>query len=199
VDPERIEKLLYECYGLRVMPRVVGSALPLGDARWRSFFIRDVQRLLDRHPRFPGVQLALADARPGDASFLQLLDELRIALPSPRVLSIAVPADFEAGSLGELAKRADQLVVPHGPGGFISKLHVRAVAARTAAVLAACEGKPVLFAITPEDSLRATLRGIHLGLAQANAPAHFQGVAMDATGGVAPEAWLDFHDRFVKP
>ena len=197
-DAAQTETFLYECYGLRVIPQVGGAQLPLGDTRWRTFFVRDVRRLLDQHPRFLGVQLRLPDVKAGDANFLALLDEVRAALPPGRALSIVVN-DWDESWTRTVAGKADQLVVALGEPGFSSKLYERTAADRTAAALAWCEGKPVLVAVPADGNLRAALRGVHLGLSRAPVPAHWQGVAVEAADAPTDDAWRDFRERWVKP
>ena len=197
-DAAQTETLLYECYGLRVMPQVGGAQLPLGDARWRTFFVRDVRRLLDQHPRFPGVQLRLPDVKAGDGNFLLLLDEVRAALPAGRTLSVAA-GEWDEAWFREVARRADQLMVPLGEAGFSSKMYERAAADRIASALAWSEGKPVLAAAPAAGNLRAALRGVHLGLSRAPVPAHWQGVAIEAAGVPDEDTWRDFRERWVKP
>ena len=193
-DAAQTESFLYECYGLRVIPQVGGTGLPLGDARWRTFFVRDVRRLLDQHPRFLGVQLRMPEVKAGDAGFLLLLAEVRAALPEGRVLSIAM-GDWDEAWTREVARKADQLLVALGEPGFSSKLYERTAADRTAAALAWSEGKAVLVAV-PAGDLRAALRGVHLGLSRAPVPAHWQGVALEAAGAPGEEAWRDLRERW---
>lgn len=200
LDAARTEALLYECYDARGWAQISGAKFALDDARWRRFFIVEVRRLLDRHPRLRGVQLDLSALPDGNAALLTFLDEIRPVLaPDTRPLSIAVGA-WREPYFREVARRADQLVVPlEVSASAFSRFSVARNVALIGAAFAWGEGKPALLSIPADKRMRRGLGTIHLGLSRQPLPEHYQGVILD--GGEAPGAatWTDFKARFLHP
>ena len=54
VEGARLEAVLYECYDARGWAQIHAPTLPCSDSRWRRFFVLDLRRLLNRHPRLQG-------------------------------------------------------------------------------------------------------------------------------------------------
>ena len=199
LDSARTEALLYECYDARGWVQIAAPNFPLGDLRWRRFFIVDLRRLLDRHPRLRGVQLDFA-ATGENPALLPFLDELRTALATDaRPLSIAA-GSWKEPFLREVARRADQLILPlEVPASGFSRFSVSRSVERIAATLSQCESKPVLLRIPADTRLRRGLGTAHLGLSQQPLPDTYQGIVLDAGDGPGVAGWLDFRARFVKP
>ena len=199
LDAARTEALLYECYDARGWAQIGGASFPLDDVRWRRFFILDLRRLLDRHPRLRGVQLDLSAIAEGHASLLPFLDDIRAALaPDTRPLSIAA-GRWSESYFREVARRADQLVIPlEISASAFSRFNVEQNVGRIGSAQAWCEGKAVLFRIPTGKRLRRGLSTLHLGLGKWSVAEPYQGIILDA--GDAPDAatWADFKTRFLK-
>ena len=198
-DSARIEALLYECYDARGWAQFGGAGFPLDDVRWRRFFILDLRRLLDRHPRLRGVSLDFANA-PENSSLLPFLDELRTALaPDTRLLSITT-GSWKEPFFREVAKYADQLVVPLDVStSSFSRFNFYESAERIGKAQSFCEGKALLFRIPADRRLRRGVSTLHYGLSKWSASGQYQGIVLDAGEGPSADGWLDFRARFVKP
>lgn len=200
-DSARIESLLYECYDARGWAQIGGAPFPLDDVRWRRFFILDLRRLLDRHPRLRGVQLDLSNIADGNAALLTLLDDIRATLaPDTRPLSIAA-GNWKEPYFREVARRADQLVIPLDvSASAFSRFNVEQNVERIGRSLAFSEGKAVIFRIPAGQRLRRGLSTLHFGLSKwsGSVTEPYQGIILDA--GDAPDAatWADFTTRFLK-
>ena len=199
LDSTRTEALLYECYDARGWAQIDAAQFHLEDPRWRRFFIVDVRRLLDRHPRLRGVSLDFSNASENPA-LLSLLEELHAALaPEKRPLAI-VTGPWPEPFFREAARHADQLSVPLDVSTSVfSRFNVSRSIQRVGAMLAQCEGKPVLFRIPADARLRRGIATVHLGLSRQPLPNHYQGVVIESENGPTAEGWLDFRARFVKP
>ncbi len=200
LDAARTEALLYECYDARGWAQIGGASFPLDDVRWRRFFIVDLRRLLDRHPRLRGVQLDLSNVADGNAALLTFLDELRAVLaPDTRPLSIAVGA-WKEPYFREVARRADQLVVPlEVSASAFSRFGASRNVTRIGNALAWCEGKPTLLRIPADKRLRRGLATVHLGLSRQPLPEQYQGVILDVGDASGTGTWTDFKARFLRP
>ena len=200
LDAARIEALLYECYDARGWAQIGGVRFPLNDVRWRRFFILDLRRLLDRHPRLRGVSLDFAGSVTESPALLAFLDELRAALaPDTRPLSI-VAGSWKEAFFREVARRADHLVVPLDVAkSSFSRFNFYDNAERIGKAQSFCEGKPVLIRIPADQRLRRGLATLHYGLGKWPASDQYQGIVLDAGDGPSAAGWLDFRARFVKP
>ena len=199
-DSARIEQLLYECYDARGWAHIGVAQLPFDDPRWRRFFIVDLRRLLDRHPRLRGVQLDLSNIADVSPALLTLLDELRPVLaPDARPLSI-VARHWEQPYFREVARRADQLVVPLDvSASAFARFRVSKDTRRIGSALAWCEGKPVLFRIPADKRLRHGLSTVHFGLSKCGDPARCDGIILEATTAPAAASWTDLRIHFLRP
>ena len=200
LDAARTEALLYECYDARGWAQIGGAQFALDDVRWRRFFIADLRRLLDRHPRLRGVQLDLAEIADGSPALVTFLDELRAALaPDARPLSIAT-GNWKEPCFREVARRADQLVIPLDiSASLFARFSVLRNVARIGNALAWCEGKPALFRIPAGKRLRRGVSTVHLGLGRQPLPEQYQGVILDAGEAPTADGWTELRTRFLRP
>lgn len=225
VDPQRTEKFLDEFAGFRVMPWIGGpngGSVRYRNEKWRQAFLNSVRRLLEAHPRFAGVHLNVEPLTSGDADFLKLLDELKAALPSGKLLSIAAyppPTRWQSSEdvhwsedyFRQISKRCDQVaVMMYDTALRVPKLYQGLMADWTTEVLAWSEGKPVLLGVPTYDdagveyhnprveNLRNALLGIHRGLSRQPLPSNYQGVAMYCDWETDEAEWKFFRDHFVK-
>lgn len=97
VDPVQTEAFLDVFEDFEVIPWIGGVHLkhcPVSKPTWRSAFIASANDLLKAHPRFAGVQVNIEPMPNGTASYIDLLRELKAALPAtpgqrPPILSVA--------------------------------------------------------------------------------------------------------------
>ena len=200
LDAARTEALLYECYDARGWAQINGASFLLDDVRWRRFFIVELRRLLDRHPRLRGVQLDLTAVADGNAALLTFLDELRPApAPDTRPISIAAGAWSEV-YFREVARRADQLIIPlEVSASVLSRFSTARNLGRIGHALAWSESKPVLFRIPADKRLRRAMGTIHLGLSRQPLPDQYQGIILDAGDAPTSDTWTDLRMRFLRP
>lgn len=225
VDSAQTKTFLDEFAGFRVMPWIGGpnggSARYRND-KWRKAFIASVKQLLDAHPRFAGVHLNVESLTSGDADFLEFLDELKVGLPSGKILSIAAyppptrwqPSEdvhWSADYFREIAKRCDQLaVMMYDTSLRFPKLYQHLMAAWTGEVLAWSEGKPVLLGVPTysdvgvdyhhpcAENLKNSLLGVHRGLSRQTLPTNYQGVAIYCDWETDESEWKYFRESFLK-
>lgn len=218
VDDVQIEKLLdaTDAAGMRVIPWIGGvyrENARLHEPTWRREFCAQVAVLFVRHPRFAGVQVNIEPCPSGDADYLVLLEQIRAALPTGKVLSVAAyppptrwqPAPevhWDEGYFREVAKRVDQLaVMMYDTAVPLEKVYTSLMASWTREVLDWAEGQAVLLGLPVyEDAgtgyhdprvenLEAALRGIHAGLTSRPEAlaAHYQGAALYADWTLSQE------------
>lgn len=200
IDSARIDALLYECYQARGWGRISLAGSAYDDPRWRRFFITDLRRLLDRLPRLRGVMLDLADVNDVSPALLTLLDELRPVLATDsRPLAIVAHA-WEAPYFREVARRADQLVIPlEISASPFSRFAGNAAVKRIREAFAACEGKPVLLSIPADRRLQRGLATIHFAFGKTGAPEQFAGVFLQTSTAPDPTMWADLRTHFLRP
>ena len=200
IDSARIDALLYECSDARGWAQINIAQLPFDDPRWRRFFITDLRRLLDRQPRLRGVHLDLSRIPDVSPALLTLLDELRPVLaPDTRLLSIAT-YPWKEPYFREIARRADQLVVPlNVSSSALARFNVYDSVERIGNSLAWSEGKPVLFRIPADKRLRRGLSTLHFGLRKWQVTDQYQGIVLDATAAPNAAAWAELRAHFLRP
>jgi hypothetical protein len=225
VDARQLEQFLDVFNGFRVLPWIGGpngTSVRLNDPRWRSNFVQAARALLDRHPRFAGVHLNIEPLPSGDEDFLKLLDEMRVALPAAKLISVAAyppptrwhpfpDVHWEEAYFRQVARRCDQIaVMMYDAGQKIPKTYQRLMADWTVEVLDWSEGKSVLLGVPTYDdagvdyrdpkveNLENALRGIHRGLSRKPVPAHYQGVAIYCDWETSDTEWKYFREHFLR-
>ena len=167
VDGTQTERFLDHFHRFEVVPwvgSVLGEHAFPESSRWRNNFVASVADLLRAHPRLAGVQVNIEPMPSGTLGFLDLLDELRAAMPREKVLSVAAyppptilhpfPAvHWDEGYLREVAKRVDQIVpMMYDTALSSSKLYRNLMAAWTTEILAWSEGSQVLLGVPAYDT-----------------------------------------------
>lgn len=223
VDAEQVERFLDAFEGFRVMPWIGGpngSSARLHKAEWRARFSANVQSLIAAHPRLAGVQINVEPLTSGDTNFLQMLDELRAALPKGKLLSVAAyppptwwhpyeDVHWDEKYFREVARRSDQMaVMMYDAAQRIPKTYQHLMADWTQEVLAWSEGKPVLLGVPTYDdagvgyhdakveNLTNALRGIHRGLSRQPLPTNYQGIAIYCEWETSEVEWQYFREHF---
>lgn len=125
VDDKQTELFLSELRGFRVLPWIGGvmnaDVTPDLPQR-RQVFVRSIAALLRKHPRLAGVHLNVEPWPSGNNGMLILLDEIRAAIPTGKILSVAAypppthwhpfpEVHWEKAYFKEVAKRVDQMAV----------------------------------------------------------------------------------------
>jgi len=224
-DPVHTERFLDAMGGLRVIPWIGGpngSSARIHRPEWRATYIADVRRLLLQHPRLAGIQVNVEPLTSGDEHFLRFLDELREALPSGKILSVAayppptrwqpsMEVHWDESFFRAVAERSDQMaVMMYDVGQQSSKAYQQLMASWTVEVLAWSAGKPVLLGLPAyEDAgvgyhdpkvenLETGLRGVHRGLSKAALPENYQGVVLYSDWEMDENEWRLFREEFLK-
>jgi len=224
VDEAQMERFLDAFDSFRVMPWIGGpngSNVRLATPKWRTAFVANVKKLVASHQRLAGVQINVEPLTTGDTNFLTLLEELRIALPPGKLLSVAAyppptrwhpyeDVHWNETYFRAIAQRSDQLaVMMYDVGQHKSKIYQHIMANWSQEVLAWSGGKPVLMGIPTyndagvdyhdpkAENLTNALLGIHRGLSQTALPTNYQGVAIYCDWETSPADWAYFHDHFL--
>jgi hypothetical protein len=225
VDEAQAERFLDAMNGFRVLPWVGGpngGDVRLENARWRSGFIDQVRFLSIAHPRFAGIQLNIEPLPSGDTNFLSFLDQLRTALPTGQILSVAAyppptrwhphaDVHWDENYFREVARRCDQLaVMMYDAGQRLPKAYQRLMADWTEEVLAWSEGKSVLLGVPTYDDAGAgyhhpevedltnALLGVHRGLSRQALPTNYQGIATYCDWETSDSEWAYLREHFTK-
>lgn len=223
VDPAAVERFLDALPGIRVWPWV-GGTLDIADPedrKWREGFVGNVRALLLSHPRLAGVQLNIEPLPDGSAGYLQLLDQLKAALPEGRRLSVAayppptrwqpsMEVHWSRDYFREVARRCDHLaVMTYDTGIRFPKFYRKLMRDWTREILAWPEGRPVLIGIPayedadttyhkPEvENLRHALAGLHAGLQSfPSLPDSYRGIAVYCDWEMDEAKWAELAERF---
>jgi hypothetical protein len=166
------------------------------------------------------VQLNVEPLRSGDKDFLVLIEELRAALPSGKLLSIAAyppptrwhpfpDVHWDEFYFREVARRCDQLaVMMYDAGQKFPKTYQRLMADWTVEVLEWSEGKAVLLGVPTYDdagvgyhdprveNMQNALSGVHRGLSRKSMVRNFQGVAIYCDWETSDSEWAYFREHF---
>lgn len=226
IDGVQATRLLDAAGSMRVIPWIGGTRelARIEDAAWRKRFCASTQRLLTTHPRFAGVQLNIEPLASGDPDYLLLLDELRVALPVGKVLSIAAyppptmwqpepSVHWDETYMRAIARRCDELVVMgYDTGIQLTKVYQGVLATWTRESLAWAGDRPVWMGIPAYDdagvrwhnpkveNLSHALPALHAGLsANSGPPANWQGVAVYCEWEMGPAHWAELREQFLVP
>lgn len=225
LDAKQTEAFLDASTEFQVLPwagGVFGDHCHLEKPFWRQQFCSSVQKLFAQHPRFAGIQINIEPLPSGNADFLSLLDELKLALPKGKILSVAgypPPTRWQASTqvhwdeayFRQVAKRC-QLLAPmmYDTGIRLPKFYEALMATWTEEVLSWAGDTPVLLGVPSYDdagtgyhrpeveNLDTALRGIHAGLDRHPLPSHFRGVAIYCEWEMDPQEWRLWQEAFCK-
>ncbi len=227
VDDQQVERFLDAFNRFRIIPWIGGvqsKTVRLHDTAWRRTFVRSVVGLLSDHPRLAGVHINIEPCPSGNNEFLRLLDELKRALPTGKLLSVAayppptiwqpfLDVHWEESYFREVARRADQLaVMMYDTSVPVGKLYQRLLKSWTREILDWSAGTPVLLGIPTYDdagvgyhlpsveNLPNTLLGIHAGLSgYRTLPDHYQGLAIYCEWETDDAEWQYWREHFLQP
>lgn len=227
VDDAQVARFLDVFDSFRVIPWTGGvndNHVHLESLRWRSNFVGSIRSLLDRHPRLAGIQINVEPLRSGTTNFLDLLDELRGALPRGKIISIAAyppptrwqpspEVHWDEPFFRAVARRCDQLAVMMYDTSLRNrKLYEQLMSKWTREILDWSEGASVLLGLPTYDdagvgyhhpsaeNLTNSLRGVHHGLTKrAPLPTNYCGVALYCEWEMDEAEWGYFRSHFIKP
>ena len=224
VDAQQTERFLDAFQSFRVIPWIGGpngQSVRLDDIHWRTTFTTNVLLLLAAHPRFAGVQINIEPIQSGDTNYLQLLDEIRTALPKRYLLSVAAyppptiwhpfsDLHWDEAYFRAVARRSDQLaVMTYDVAQLLPKTYQNLMADWTREILAWSENKPVLIGVpTYKDAdvgyhhpnvenITNALLGIHRALSGGPLPPNYQGVAIYCEWQTTATDWQYFQGHFL--
>lgn len=223
-DAGQVERLLDGLPGVEVLPWIGGvkdeSALTSSE-KWRAGFVRSAAKLLTDHPRLAGLHVNIEPMPDGDADYLLLLEELKAAMPSGEILSVAAyppptrwhpfpEVHWGEAYFREVAKRCDQVVpMLYDTGLKWRKPYRKLMEDWTREVLAWSEGKQVLLGLPAYDdagtgyhdpkveNLGNALRGVHAGLG-VGVPGNYAGVAVYSEWEMGEGDWEVLTKEFGK-
>jgi hypothetical protein len=226
-DPEQVERFLAGMPGKHVMPWVGGvlheHAWP-DDPGWREAFVASVVELLTTHPELDGVQVNIEPCPSGHRGYLDLLEELRLAMPPDDRLGVAaypppmrlqpsLRVHWEEDYFREVALRADQLaVMMYDTGLRQAKPYRWLMVGWTREVLTWSGDTDVLLGLPAYDdagvpwhdpdveNLVHALAGIHAGLSSFDdLPPNYRGIALYSEWEMEAGEWellrSDFSER----
>ncbi|MBN1279768.1 MAG: glycoside hydrolase family 18 protein [Chlorobiaceae bacterium] len=225
-DAIQTERFLDGFSGFRVLPWIGGvlgeHCFPESSA-WRGTFVSSVVALLVSHPRLAGIHLNIEPLPDGSEAFLVLLDELRQAMPTGKIISVAAfppplisrsysKAYWAKPYYGQVAQRSDQIVpmmydtAEPTAGSYRHLMRVWSVQA-----LDWSGRTPVLFGVPAYDdscekdhlaqteNLRNAIAGIHAGLKTYPVlPENYSGVAIYCEWEMDRSEWDWFRTDFGK-
>ncbi len=226
VDEKQTELFLRDLKGVRVIPWIGAPRQDLDpqNVARRTIFVQSAAALLKKHPGLAGVHLNVEPWPDGSQEMLKLLDELRIALPKGKIISVAayppptwcqpVPeVHWKQAYFLQVAKRCDQMAVMMYDTGIRSRKIYQAVMRDwTRDVLAWTSelkkppqillGVPVydddeLYHRPGVENLETALLGIHAGLGEfPQLPSQYQGVVIYSDWTMDSVEWQYWREHF---
>lgn len=216
IDDEQTTRFLAEFKGLRVIPWIGGpwgtGARPW-DGRWRTNFIAEIRRLLQRHPGFAGIQLNIEPIPAGDTNLISLTAEIKAALPPDKILSFAAyppptywhqfpDVHWSEDYFRAIPANCDQLAVMMYDTGLRNpRLYRKLMSDWTYEALSWSGETSVLLGVPayadegveyhfPEvENITNAISGIHSGLLKTGPPANYQGIVIYADWVTEPDEW----------
>jgi len=179
--------------------------------------------LLQGHPRLAGVQVNIEPMPSGNPDFLTLLDELRQAMPTGKILSVAAyppptrwhpfpEGHWEESYFRQVAKRADQLApMMYDTAIPLQKIYQHLMSTWTVDILnwsgdtqvllgvPAYDDEGVLYHSPRVENLRNALLGIHEGLSRFKSlSGNYAGIAIYSEWEMDEQEWHYFKRNFAK-
>jgi hypothetical protein len=225
VSPQHVEAFLDAFHGFRVIPwvgGVKGSSVRMTDPAWRKTFAASIEKLMADHPRLAGVQVNVEPLPTGTPEFLLLLEEVRAAMPPPKVLSVAAyppptrwhpfpEIHWDETYFREVSRRCDQMaVMMYDAGQNLGKTYQHLMSGWTREVLQWTEGSQILLGVPAYDdtgvgyhhprveNIENALQGIHRGLGDTELPPVYQGIAIYSEWEMTDEEWAQLCRGFLK-
>ncbi len=223
VDEVQTKRFLELLPNKRVMPwlgGVTGKTVFLESLAWRKTFILSVKSLLEMYPKFAGIHLDFEPVRNRHAGFLALLNELRAAIGSDKLISVATPKPniipgitpdwfWDKTMFLEVSKYANQIVpMLYDTSIPFEKPYIALMKTWTLEVLNWSNGKEVLLGVPAWDepsishhpnveNLENSLHGIHAAL-EPEMPRNYAGIALYAHFTMDFSRWTTLEQEFTR-
>jgi Glycosyl hydrolases family 18 len=207
----------------RVMPwlgGVTGKTVSLGSQTWRKTFVVSVKILLETYPKLSGIHLDFEPVRNHHAGFLELLTELRAAIGSDKLISVATPKPnifpgvtpdwfWDKSMFQDVSKYVDQIVpMLYDTSIPLDKPYIALMKTWTLEVLDWSNGKEVLLGVPAWDeptishhpnveNLTNALLGIHAAL-ESELPKNYAGIALYAHFTMNDSRWKTLKREFAR-
>ena len=205
VDDKQAELFLDTFNDFEVIPWIGGvldENCIINSEKWVNKFCLSIEALISKHPRFSGVQINIEPLPSGNQQFLILLEQIREALPSDKILSVSAyppptlfhqykSVHWEEEYFREVSKRVDQVVpMMYDTSLKFDKLYINLMSQWTIEIIDWSEGKDVLLGIpayeddadyhTPEvENVLNAIKGISQGLLQLEViPENYKGICI---------------------
>lgn len=225
-DREQTERFLDSFQEFDVIPWVGGvldkQCHPASE-EWRGRFVASVAELMAEHPRLAGVQVNIEPLPSGNQDFLDLLSEIKAALPVGKVLSVAAyppptiwhpheEVHWDEPYFREVAKRVDQLApMMYDTAIRRGKIYRHLMMNWTREVLSWAGDTEVLLGVPAYDdtgvgyhdpkveNLKNAIRGINSGLGNPdNLPANYSGIAIYSEWEMDADEWRFLETEFER-
>jgi glycosyl hydrolase family 18 (putative chitinase) len=224
-DTDQTNLFIKEMQSFRIMPWIGGVLdvqVKLESVKWRKKFVESTVRLLKTYPTLSGVHINIEPLPSGNADFLTLLDELKQAMPTNTMLSVAAyppptvwhrfpEVHWEENYFTEVAKRSDQMVVMmYDTSIKLSKPYRKLMEDWTQEALTWANGTSVLLGIPVYDdegvgyhfsnveNIEHALAGIHAGLSKFKSlPSNYQGIAIYCEWEMQEEEWRYLSENYI--
>jgi hypothetical protein len=225
VDDAQVERFLDLIAPVRVIPWVGGtrggSAHP-DHPDWRQGFASSIADLLRKHPRLAGVQINIEPMPSDDSDYLATLDEVRRAMPTGKLLSIAAyppptvlhpfpEVHWNERYFKQVASRADQMAVMmydtalrepetyrHLMDDWTGEVLAWSGEAKVLLGIPAYEDAGVGYHFPDVENIEHSLAGIHAHLGRLpRLPENYQGVAIYCDWEMNAQKWSAFDASFI--
>lgn len=228
VDSEQTELFLDELGdGISVIPWI-GGVLEIHchpqDKLWRSEFVASVLSMLEAHPRLAGVHVNIEPLPSGNPDFITLLHELRQALPSGKILSVAAyppptlwhqyaEVHWDESYYKQVSHVCDHVVVMmYDTALWLQKPYRQLMADWTEDLLNWMPDSQVWLGLPAYDdagvgyhhphveNLRNGILGVNRGLSRFTPlPKNYAGIAIYSEWEMEPAEWQTLRNEILKP
>jgi hypothetical protein len=226
VDHQQTERFLDHFSNFSILPwigGVLGNHCHPSSSRWRNNFVMSTTRLLEAHPRLAGIHINIEPLQTGNKNFLLLLDELRLAIPQDKIISLAAyppptilhpfpEVHWEETYFREVARRVDQITpMMYDTAIKLPKFYQNLMRQWTHEVLKWSGDTEVLLGIPAYDdaevgyhipeveNLPNALLGIHAALSTySTLPNNYSGIAIYCEWEMERHEWEYLRKAFIR-
>ena len=226
VDPDQTERFLEHFRDFAVIPwigGVLGVHCFPESVEWQRNFVSFAVDLLESHPRLSGVQINIEPMPTGNSGFLDLLEELRKAMPEGKALSVAAyppptwwhrfpDVHWDEPYFRQVAERVNQMVpMMYDTAIPLQRIYQHLMCTWTMDILnwsgdtqvllgvPAYDDAGVLYHSPRVENLRNALLGIHEGLSRFKSlSGNYAGIAIYSEWEMDEQEWRYFKRNFAK-
>ncbi|QQE13646.1 glycoside hydrolase family 18 protein [Planctomycetota bacterium] len=211
-------------FDFKVLPWIGGvleQNCQIDSTKWRASFIASAVQLLETYPTFAGLHLNIEPLPTGNTDFLTLLTELKAAMPSDKILSVAAypPPTFwhphpdlhwDEDYYKQIDSRVDQIVpMMYDTSINYRKIYQQVIANWTDQILSWSPNSQVILGVPAYDdthvdyhnpdieNITNSIRTINKTLAPAQKlPPNYQGIAIYCEWQMTSEKWNEYQTEF---